>query len=168
MSGDRDRAGREPSPSGAGGYTAPSGTPVAVDVSADRRSRANWAVFVAGPIVWFGHFMLVYLVAEAGCTGRGPGLEAFDPPVPVVTTLVATVVAVALCAAATWWGWRWWRAGRSTTSDTSARTDGPDAERALDDDARSGSLAFVGALLSAFSLIAVLFTAAPALVLGPC
>jgi uncharacterized protein (DUF2267 family) len=44
-------------------------------------------MFVAGPVIWSVHFMLVYLVVEAGCSGDGPGLRLFDPPVPTVVTL---------------------------------------------------------------------------------
>ena len=41
-------------------------------------------MFVAGPVIWSVHFLLVYLVTEAGCSGDGPGLRLFDPPVPKV------------------------------------------------------------------------------------
>ncbi|MDP9021818.1 MAG: hypothetical protein M3N57_03790 [Actinomycetota bacterium] len=149
-----------------GGTAPPHGTPVPVDLSADRAVRLTWAVFITGPIVWITHFMVVYLVAEAGCTGGGEGLRIFDPPVPVLTTLVATVIAVALCVAATVWAYREWRASEDQLAAA------PDAATELsgefDDDRRRGSLAFAGFLLSAFSVVAVLFVGAPALVLGPC
>ena len=32
---------------------------------------AEDVVFLGGPVIWFSHFMVVYLVAEAGCTGGG-------------------------------------------------------------------------------------------------
>ncbi|HZA00218.1 MAG TPA: hypothetical protein VE575_15770, partial [Acidimicrobiales bacterium] len=75
-----------------GATTGVGGTPFAVDLAEDRRDRIVWVVFLAGPVTWLAHFVLVYLVAEAGCTGGGPGLEAFDPPVPRAVTLAATVV----------------------------------------------------------------------------
>lgn len=154
-------------PASQGGELAPAhGTPVPVDVSRDRRVRLNWVVFLAGPVIWITHFMLVYLVSEAGCTGEGEGLRLFNPPVPVITTLVATVIAVALSAAATVWAYRWWRASRR---DLEAA---PDAATEIsgdfDDDRRRGSLAFAGLLLSGFFVVGVLFTGAPAVVLGPC
>lgn len=139
-----------------------------VELGIDRRARANWVVFTAGPVIWFGHFMLVYLVAEAGCTGDGPGLERLDPPVPVITTLVATVIAVALCAAAARWGWRWWRDGSHRATPHVTSDDGTEVIPAVTPSPRDVSLGFAGAILSLFSLVAVLFTAAPALVLGPC
>jgi NO-binding membrane sensor protein with MHYT domain len=83
-------------PSGDGSRTAPEGTPFAVDVSRDRRARFALAMFVAGPVIWSVHFLLVYLVTEAGCTGDGPGLTLFDPPVPKVVTLAVTIAAAAL------------------------------------------------------------------------
>lgn len=149
-----------------GGLAPAHGTPVPVDVSTDRRVRMTWAIFLAGPIIWLTHFMAVYLVAEAGCTGDGPGLWLFDPPVPVVTTLVATVIAVALCVAATVWAFRHWRDAARELEEA------PDDAEAIsgeyDDDRRRGSLALAGFLLGAFSVVAVLFTGTPALVLGPC
>ncbi|MEZ5263492.1 MAG: hypothetical protein R2755_17390 [Acidimicrobiales bacterium] len=48
-------------------------------MSADRRTRHLWVVLLGGPLVWLAHFALTYLVAEAGCTGDGPGLDRFDP-----------------------------------------------------------------------------------------
>lgn len=141
------------------------GTPAAVDLQVDQQARLGWVVLLLGPVVWFGHFMLVYLVAEAGCTGDGPGLRLFDPPVPVVTTLVATVLAVAVCAAGAVWAWRLWRRNLVAVPAADDTTDLP-AE--FDDERRRGSLAFMGLLLSAFSAVAVMFTGVPALVLGPC
>lgn len=149
-----------------GAYAPAGGTPAPVDVSADRRVRLTWAAFLAGPTVWFAHFMVVYLVAEAGCTGGGPGLAVFDPPVPVVVTLMTTVAAVALCAAAAVWAFGRWRESQRTLEAA------PDAAQSLsgefDDDQRRGALGFAGFLLSSFSAVAVLFTGGPALVLGPC
>lgn len=162
----------DPPPRPSGGRTSPHGTPVAVDLSDDRRARSTWLVFTAGPITWFAHFMLVYLVAEAGCTGDGPGLDLFDHPVPVITTIVATVVAVLICAASAVWGWRIWRGSMREDETTKTEGDGTVGgdrrPREEDAEARRGSLAFAGSILSQFSIVAVLYTAAPALVLWSC
>lgn len=146
-------------PAHGGSSTGVGGTPVPVDLSADRRARRIWVLFVAGPVIWLAHFTVVYLVAEAGCTGDGPGLRLLDPPVPRIVTAVATLVAVAACAVVVWRGYRGWR--RSTTA----------AERVADvpgehpdDDERAGTLAFMALLLGALFGVAVLFTGAPALV----
>ena len=84
-------------PSAAGATTGASGTPFAVDLGRDRQARRMWLVLLGGPLLWISHFMFVYLVAEAGCTGDGPGLELFDPPVPRTVTLLATALAAAAC-----------------------------------------------------------------------
>lgn len=157
-----------PSPSDQGpdrGSLAPGhGTPVPVDVSEDLRTRYVWALFLAGPITWFTHFMLVYLVAEAGCTGDGPGLELLDPPVPVLTTLVTTVVALTVVGFAIRWALGRWRFARRELQGTEP----PPTEPDLDDEQRLESMAFAGLLLSCLSAVAIVFTAVPALVLGPC
>ena len=144
-----------------GGRTAAGGTPVAVDVSRDRLARVTWVVFLGGPVVWFAHFMVVYLVAEAGCTGGGPGLRVFDPPVPAATTLVATALGAVGCLAFARWGYRWHVASRHReAADDPGDLSGPHQERD-----RGGTLAFAGFLLSLFSFVAVLFVGLPALVL---
>ena len=143
-----------------GDRTGLSGTPVAVDVSRDRLARVTWVVFLAGPVTWFAHFMVVYLVAEAGCTGDGPGLNLFDPPVPAAATLAATAVAALVCLGAARWAYRRWRASqRGVAADEAAELSGRFSERD-----RGGSLAFAGFLLSLFSFVAVLFVGLPALV----
>ena len=147
-----------PSP-GDGSRTAADGTPVAVDVSRDRRARGIWVVFLAGPVIWFAHFMLVYLVAEAGCTGDGPGLRLLDPPVPTVVTLATTAAAAVACLGLAGWGYRQWR----------ARKAGAAGDRSGDheDHDLGGSLAFAGFLLSLLSFVTILLVGLPALVL-PC
>lgn len=149
-------------PADGGASTGVGGTPVPVDLSADRRARGIWALFVAGPVIWLTHFMVVYLVAEAGCTGGGPGLRIFDPPVPRIVTAVATVIAVLGCAAVAWRGYRGWR--RSATAAVQV-ADVPGEHP--DDDERAGTIAFIALQLGALSAVAVLFTGAPALVF-PC
>ncbi len=152
-------AGNEVPPDG--GRTAVGGTPMAVDVSRDRLTRIGWVVFLGGPAIWFSHFMVVYLVAEAGCTGGGPGLRAFNPPVPSVVTLVATVVAAVGCLAFTAWAHRRWTAARhGLAADSPGVLSGHHEERD-----RGGTLALASLLLALFSFLAVLFVGLPALVL---
>ena len=142
----------------AGRRTAGKGTPVAVDVSADPQSRRTIAVFLTGPIIWSVHFMLVYLVAEAGCTGNGPGLELFNPPVPAVVTLIATAVAALGCLASAAWGYRRWRGDRHGSANGSG----------LEPADRGGALAFGGFIMSLLGFVTVLLVGVPALVLPPC
>jgi hypothetical protein len=152
------------SPGGDGSRTAPEGTPFAVDVSRDRRARWSLFMFVSGPVIWSVHFMLVYLVTEAGCTGDGPGLALFDPPVPKAVTLAATAAAaVAALACATWWYRRWWAGEHEPVANEAA-----DLAGGLTDRDRGGTLAFAGFLLSLLSVVTILFVGLPALVLPSC
>ena len=153
----------EPRPMPGGGTTAVDGTPMPVDIRHHRQARLTWIAFLAGPVIWFAHFMLVYTVAEAGCTGAGAGLRFFDPPVPAITTIVTTPLAAIACLWAAFWAYRRWRGGTDTSAPV---TDG--GFRGSGDDERGGSLAFAGMLLSLFSVLAVLFVGVSALYLAPC
>lgn len=133
------------------------GTAAPVDLSVDTRSVTSIAVLLSGPVISSLHFLLVYLVAEAGCTGDGPGLDAFDPPVPTVVTLVATATGALACVATAWWGLARWR-GPGRTEEA-----GPD-EHLVD----RRPLAFAGFLLSLMGLVMVLIVGLPALVLDAC
>jgi len=139
--------------------TAEHGTPVAVDVSRDRLNRDIWLVFLGGPVLWFSHFVVVYLVAETGCTGDGPGLRAFNPPVPTAVTLAATAVAAAGCLLFAAWGRRRWIAARRGMGP--ADDPGGVADRDTEDDG-GGAMALASVLLSLFSFVAVLFVGLPA------
>ncbi|MGH8929095.1 MAG: hypothetical protein ACRDZO_00250 [Egibacteraceae bacterium] len=140
---------------GDGARTGVGGTAVAVDVSRDRRARRTLVLLVAGPVIWSAHFMFVYLVVEAGCTGDGPGLRLLNPPVPGIVTLAATAVAALAALACAWWSYRRWRAS-------------PNAPNEPEDDEPGGPLAFTGLLLSLLSFVTILFVGLPALVLPSC
>jgi hypothetical protein len=151
-------------PGGDGSRTAAGGTPFAVDVSRDRRARFALAMFVSGPLIWSVHFMLVYLVVEAGCSGEGPGLRLFDPPVPKVVTLAVTAAAAVAALACAGWSWRRWRASGSEP----AADEAGDLAGGLADRDRGGTLAFAGFLLSLLSVLTILLVGLPALVLPSC
>jgi hypothetical protein len=143
-----------------GSRTAGEGTPFAVDVSGDRRARWALFMFVAGPLIWSAHFLLVYLIVEAGCSGDGPGLRLFDPPVPKVVTLAAAAAAAAAALACAGWSYRRWRASEH---EPAADESGDHQHRD-----RGGTLAFAGYLLSLLSVVTILFVGLPALFLPSC
>lgn len=147
-----------------GGTTQTSGTPMAVELSSSPATRRALALFVAGPTIWFTHFMLVYLVAEAGCTGDGAGLSRLDPPVPAIVTLVATAVAGLACLGVAWWEHREWRGGDRLGAREAAG--GPPG--GTEDDPDDRPLAFVGMLLGLVSFMSVLFVGLPALWITGC
>lgn len=101
--------------------------------------RQTLVALLAGPILFTVHFWGVYLTAEWDCRFGSSNR------VTVVVTLVATVVA----AAAT--GWLTWRSYRHRQDDD------PD-----------DVIALAGLLLSGISVVAVLFVGVTALVLPPC
>jgi hypothetical protein len=146
----------------AGARTSGAGTPVAVDVSADRRARVALAAFLGGPLSALIHFMLVYLVVEAGCTGDGPGLRSFDPPVPKMVTLVATALAAAACFGFAAWNLSRWRERRRDESDQL-----PDRSD-LEAPDPGGSLALSGLLLALLSFVTILLVGLPTLFLSAC
>lgn len=162
MSGPEDPEGRQAAEQGS--MTSEKGTPMPVKATLDRQSRLAIAVLLAGPLVWAAHFMLVYTVSEAGCTGGGPGLRLLDAPVPTVVTVAATAVGALVCVATAWWAFRRWRAGwRDPAVDEAG-------EPTVDHEVRDlgGALAFGGFLLSLLSGVSVLMVGLPALVLRAC
>jgi len=143
-----------------GWRTGVGGTPVAVDVSRDRPTRTTWVVLLGGPVTWIAHFMVVYLVAEAGCNTDGEGLRAFKPPVPAAVTLVATAVAALSCLWLAAWAYR-----RLVEAREGVAADNPGVVAGgHEEHERGGTLALVSLLLALFSFVAVLFVGAPALV----
>lgn len=148
----------ETPPTGRGASTAGRGTPVPVDIGGVAGTKRTIALLLAAPVIWTTHFGLVYLVAEAGCTGDGPGLRAFGPPAPTVVTVAATVVAAIALAATAAIAFRRWRPSRQGTGEG-------DGVEPVD---RDGSLAFAAFALSLLGLVEVVFVGVPALVLTPC
>ena len=148
---------------GGGGRTAAEGTPVPVDVSRDVRARVIWAVLLAGPVIMITHFLLVYIVAEAGCTAAGQALAAFDPPAPAIVTAVATAVAAAACIAVIRWATTWWRDPRPDLEPSPTGGD-------LQGDEREAfrALGFIGLLLAVLSLLTVLAVGVSGLVFAGC
>lgn len=133
------------------GATAPHGTDVPVDLDTSPHTTRRVVSLLAGPVIWSVHFLVVYLVVESGCTGSGPGLARFDPPVPDVVTLVATAFAALACLATAGWSLRRWRAAS-----------GGEVVHPL------SGLDFVGFLLSSLGVVTVLFVGLPALWLPAC
>ncbi len=150
----------DPAPKGA--TTATSGTPFAVDMARDRRTRRLWGLLLGGPVLWISHFMFVYLVAEAGCSGDGPGLELFDPPLPRTVTLVATALAAAACIPLAAGALHRWR---QATQQAAGDDDEPDE---IGKGAGRGTVPFAGFLLSAFSIVAIVSVGLPAAFLPAC
>lgn len=113
----------------------------------DRSTILLWVLLLSGPVLWFSHFMTVYLVAEAVCAAAENG-ESWFPGEGVlsVTIVVITVLFAIACAAG---GWAAWRHAGGDESDLAV-------------------FSWAGVLLSAGSLVAILSAGLPVLVLDPC
>ncbi|MPZ52309.1 MAG: hypothetical protein GEU79_06175 [Acidimicrobiia bacterium] len=108
---------------------------------------ATWAtIFLAGPVIWYLHFWLVYLLAEAGCSAGG--FQVLGLPAVSVFTVVATIVAVAAIAVFT-------VIGRRRISKAQ-------------DDGTQQPMLLAGYLLGVCFIIATLFVGVPASFISPC
>lgn len=147
---------RDPAPQEEGATTGKGGPPMPVDLSGPPGAKRTMALFLAGPVIWTVHFLLVYLVIEAGCTGSGPGLRLFQPPVSSVLTLAATAVAAAACLMTATLAYRQWRTTRSLHRG------------AIREPEHRAALSFIGFALSLLGVVTVLFVGLPALFLPAC
>lgn len=114
-------------------------------------TRARWPVLLlSGPVIWYLHFWLVYLVAEAGCApARGrPAPESLTWV--TVTVLAVTAAAVGLIS---WLAVRAWQVWRQRNGEA---------------DSLIGHLAFIGLLLGLLFAFGTLLVGLSAAVLPPC
>jgi len=101
-------------------------------------------LFLAGPVIWYAYFWLVYLIAEAGCT---PGGLSLDSAGVALVTVGVTVLA-----------------GAATTIL------GVGAAKAIGH-GRDGNWRLMhwgGAVLGGLFTLAILLVGLPALVFAPC
>jgi hypothetical protein len=147
-----------PSARRGGGATQRTGNESPVHPATSNRARSTIALLLAGPVIWSGHFMVVYLAVEAGCTGDGPGLDAFDPPAPTVVTVVATLVGAAASLLAALLSRRRWHTDRAAGR----------GETALRPSQGLATLAAMGYLLGLLGVVTILFVGAAVLFLPAC
>ncbi len=106
-----------------------------------------WVLLLAGPVLWIGHFIVVYLFAETACAARAsddipfPGTGAIVPVVVVSTLVAAGFTGLATLAS--------WRGTRGRAEDATA-------------------MGWAGVLLGALSVLAILAVGLPALAIDPC
>lgn len=127
----------------------------------DDHASTIWAIVLAGAFIWFAHFGLVYLVAEAACRFDLLGAEVAGLTVLSVVILASTAVAVIATVVPTVMALRRWRADPPDDADSSPGG----LDHPLE---RDRALAFVGFILNLLFIVAVLAVGLPALVLAPC
>lgn len=103
-----------------------------------------WLVlFLAGPVIWYGYFWAVYLLAEAVCSPAN--VDASRTSLLVLAVVVLTIVAVGLIS---------WLALRARRFDAES--------------GHRGELARTGTMLGFVFVLATLFVGLPAVLLSPC
>lgn len=126
-------------------------------------SRMIWVLFLAGPTVWFLHFMAVYLVVEAVCTGGRAERALWGLPLVSTFTLLATVGAVVVIVGFAVAAYRRWRDIEGVVPHQKDEREEEAVARGHD-----RALAFAGFALGLLFILGVLFTGLPALWLTPC
>lgn len=116
-----------------------------------RGLRVTLWTLIVPPVVWAGHFLFCYLWVAVSCAKLG----AF--PRFTVAFVIGTGVALAIIVVS---GWIAWVQSR-TPGDPAPHDEGTDIDRLR-------FLALATMLLAALSFVAVIFTAAPALMLTDC
>lgn len=101
-------------------------------------SRREWIALLAGPGLWWGHFLTVYLLSEGVCAAASGGTGPTWLPVAILALTVLVLLVIAWAARQTW-TYR-----------------------------RRGQLMTVGLGLDALFAVAVVMTGVPAVVLSPC
>ena len=114
-----------------------------------RSSTATWMMLLAGPMVWYFYFWIVYLLAEGACQLDGLKFGLLGLPAVSTVTLAFTLGASTLVTIAARRSYQEWK----------------DGSPAIDDDR---GLALAGLLLSGIFLVSILATGLPALAMEPC
>lgn len=110
-------------------------------------------LFLAGPVIWYANFWLVYLVAETACTQNGLRVETLGTGVSSVTAGLSALALLVVTALAV----------------VAYRRRGQDPDSAESDGATNRHLLYWGgAILGALFALAILMVGIPALVLTPC
>ena len=106
-------------------------------------SRREWIALLAGPSLWWGHFMAVYLLGEVACEIGWTGPSVLGISLLSWLILAGTVVGLVVVAVAARMTWTY----REHTG---------------------GHLLDIGLALDALFAFAIVFTGIPAVVLPPC
>ncbi len=116
---------------------------------------------LAGPILWFVHFVLVYAAAEFGCRANFNNLIFFTPESIRSTIIVVTVVAL---VGVLWGGLLGYRSLKAIQN----RGHSDPSLQELPDDTRIRFLLMLGMTLNAFFFLNILVTVMPAFFVGVC
>lgn len=109
---------------------------------------------LAGPVLWFVHFIAVYSLAEFGCRANFNNLAIIPPGTIQLLILVISAVILIMVGAAALSAYRAWQAaGRDSITPEASRHD---------------FLAMMGVLLSTLFLFIIVLTTLPTFFLNVC
>lgn len=115
-------------------------------------SAPGWPlIFLAGPVIWYVYFWVVYLLAEAGCSPGFAELAILGPKFVTVMTLTATSLALTLIVYLT--AKAYGQMGRPLLSSS---------------DNEANWFHLLAAMLGVWFLVATMFVGLPALYLDVC
>lgn len=118
-------------------------------------SRERLRIIVAGPVIWFAHFLLCYGIAAVWCAkvaGRDGGLGSARIAIAILTLLALTGIGYVFLH-----GWRRHRTGGV----------GPPHDQGTPE-SRHRALGFATALLAGLSAVATIYVALAAVFIGTC
>lgn len=111
---------------------------------------------LAGPILWFVHFVAVYSLAEFGCRANFINAAFLTPETIRLLILVITLVIIVAVGAGGVWAYQGWRSfARKGSNDT-------------DSEMREYFLIRVGMMLSGLFLFSIIVTTVPIFFLSTC
>ena len=124
-----------------------------------QRPATGIILFLAGPVIWYVCFWLVYLIAETACTQDGLRFRALGLEGVSVVTVGLSVLAIVVVAVLVVVAYR--RLAEPNESQDPVHVDGDDGTNRL-------LLYWGGAILGALFALGILMVGIPALVLTPC
>ncbi|MDF2235148.1 hypothetical protein P2H44_21540 [Albimonas sp. CAU 1670] len=117
--------------------------------------RGLWRV-ATGPIIWGAHFLACYWIGAVWCARAGPGASLDPARWAIAGATVVAILALGLVFRALW------RVRGLSVTDDDLVYEADDAEE------RRRFLAHVSMLLCVVSLVAIVYSALPAALLGTC
>ena len=116
---------------------------------------------LAGPILWFVHFVVVYALAEFGCRANFKNLSFFTPETIRSSIVIITVALLVGVLLGSLLGYRSLKALQNKTNSDPSLPESPD-------DTRIRFLLIAGMTLNAFFFINIIVTTLPVFFVDVC
>lgn len=123
------------------------------------RDRDQWLGVGTGVIAWALHLFILYVLVDQVCRNGWLAFTAAGMTGLQFTSLVLTVIAIALTAAGGWLSWRGWRRVRAVRAAAAPQSDTL---------SRTRFMTAAGMILSIGFIAVMLLTFIPSFVVAPC